>query len=341
MRWKRSRIAGRRRGEGCGRRYRRLGSGCGLGARSPARRRAVRGRPRGRAVTCTPTASTIPCTVTLAVDSGFIVYNERNYPGLVGLLAELGVATRQSDMSFAVTLPSLPARVLRPRRRRPVRASAGTWCAPGSCACSPTSAASSATGKRSLADPRWQRRTIGDFLDDGGYGRGLRAALHRADGRRDLVVVADDMRSMPARVLPRLLRQPRAARTCATRRCGARSRAGRSATSTRCSHRFGGRAARRAGARAAPRASTASSSRAGDGAPERFDRVIVATHPDQALALLERPVRRRAGRARAHPLLAQRGRRAHRRAALLPRACDGARILERGARRLPARRRAA
>ncbi len=44
-----------------------------------------------------PDGSQIP------IDTGFIVFNERNYPHLTGLLGTLGVATRESDMSFGFT----------------------------------------------------------------------------------------------------------------------------------------------------------------------------------------------------------------------------------------------
>ena len=69
------------------------------------------------------------------VDTGFIVYNERNYPNLVRLFEATGVETEPSDMSFSVSadrgafeyraralgLLAQPSNLLRPSYRRMVR----------------------------------------------------------------------------------------------------------------------------------------------------------------------------------------------------------------------------
>ncbi len=58
------------------------------------------GRPGGHS----HTVDTITKDGTLAVDTGFIVYNEVTYPNLTALFACLGTPTKPSEMSFAVSL---------------------------------------------------------------------------------------------------------------------------------------------------------------------------------------------------------------------------------------------
>jgi predicted NAD/FAD-binding protein len=59
----------------------------------------------GHANTVQLTLDTPEGAVSHGVDTGFLVYNERTYPYLIKLFAELEVETVATDMSFAVSLP--------------------------------------------------------------------------------------------------------------------------------------------------------------------------------------------------------------------------------------------
>jgi predicted NAD/FAD-binding protein len=61
----------------------------------------------GHTHTVDVTLPTAQGAVTHGVDTGFLVFNERTYPALIRLFAELGVATAKSDMSFSVKVPGV------------------------------------------------------------------------------------------------------------------------------------------------------------------------------------------------------------------------------------------
>jgi uncharacterized protein len=223
----------------------------------------------------------------LAVDSGFIVYNERNYPGLVGLLSELGVATRESDMSFAVTCRRCRlefcgrgAAGLFAERRNMLRPDFLRLLADIGCFFR--------AGKRALADPRWQRRTIGDFLDEGSYGRGFEKHFIAPMGAAIWSSSADDMRSMPAAFFLGFFENHgllglREAPLWRTVDGGSRRYVDALLGRFRGSVRLG------SPVRELRRSIDGVMLRAADAAAEHFDRVVVATHPKEALALLGDP----------------------------------------------------
>jgi uncharacterized protein len=224
------------------------------------------------------------------VDTGFIVYNERTYPLLTRLFAELGVATQPSRMSMSVRcagcglqyagkrgLPGLAAGL--PRGRGPYL--------------------------RMLAEvPRFHRaarrlledkgdrvgQTLADFLRTGGFSRYFTA--HFA-----LPLVAA-VWSCPTGTA---LRYPARYLFAFLANHGMLSVSGSPPwrTVTGGSRRYVERAAKRLdeirlstpvrAVRRHPASRGHAEVRDADGQVHRFDAVVIATHPDQALRLLDPP----------------------------------------------------
>ncbi|BDC50287.1 amine oxidase [Bryobacterales bacterium F-183] len=104
----------------------------------------------------------------LAVDTGFIVHNDRTYPNLIRLFAELGVATQASDMSFAVndldTGFEYSSRGLRGFFAQP-----SSWVDPAQYRLLTEILRFNRQAPRLLDDPTLASITLGDVIDQGRY----------------------------------------------------------------------------------------------------------------------------------------------------------------------------
>lgn len=111
--------------------------------------------------------------VVRGVDSGFIVHNERTYPTLLRLFAELGVATQDSDMSMSVRCDGCGLEYAGARRAHGLFPQASNVARPSYVRMLGEVVRFHRHARRLLAtdDPDADAVTLGSFLAIGGYSR--------------------------------------------------------------------------------------------------------------------------------------------------------------------------
>jgi uncharacterized protein len=221
-----------------------------------------------------------------ALDSGFVVCNERNYPIFLDVMRELGVPLRASAMSFSVRCARCDLefsghgpRGLFAQRRNLVRPSFARLLIDLN--------RFFRDARSVLDDPAGDELTIGAHLEREGYGRSLTDHFLAPMGAAIWSSSPARMREMPARFFIRFFANHgllglRDAPQWHTIQGG--SQAYVAALTSRLRDVRTATPVRRI--RRDPDGVEVG---AGDAAPERYDRVILACHPDQALALLEDP----------------------------------------------------
>lgn len=216
----------------------------------------------------------------LQLDTGFIVFNERNYPRLIRLLSELGVRSQPSEMSFSVGCDRCS---LEWSGRRPFAQPLN--------AASPRFLAFLAevsrwlrTARRALEDGSYGDRTLLDFITERGYSRRFRdhflvpltSALWSTAPERAL--------EFPAGYAIRFFHQHG---MLGFGRFNWRTVSGgsRAYVAALC-ERLRGHVHVGLGVRELRRSLDGVVLRTDDGEERRFDKVVVASHADQALRML-------------------------------------------------------
>ena len=239
-----------------------------------------------------PTAGGHTATVSIetdrgrvAVDTGFIVYNETTYPLFTRLLAELGVETQPSDMSFGCTCAACgleyssrgaggwfprPGTILRPSHWNMIREVLRFY----------------GEARRRLDSGAMTRDTLGDFLDHGRYGSAFRNHFLGPVSSAVWSTAADRILEFPADYLLHfldnhgLIGYPSKVRWRVVR--GGSNEYVKKMLAT-----LPGSAVHLdSGVVSVTRDAVGATVTTADGAAERFDAVVMATHADDALALL-------------------------------------------------------
>ncbi|WP_019012837.1 NAD(P)/FAD-dependent oxidoreductase [Elioraea tepidiphila] len=222
----------------------------------------------------------------VAVDTGFIVYNEVNYPNLVGLFDALGVTSEASDMSFGVSIgdgrleyaggawPQLFAQkrnLLRPRFLAMLRDVVRFY----------------REAPRQLADAD-EALTLGAFLARERYGPAFVHDHLLPMGAAIWSASVDGMRDFPARAFVRFFENHGLLRLSGRPRWRTVSGGSRRYVARIAADLDGCVSTGRA-VLAVARDKTGATVHLEDGATQRFDRVVLAVHGDAALRMLDRP----------------------------------------------------
>jgi uncharacterized protein len=220
------------------------------------------------------------------VDTGFIIYNERTYPLFSRLLAELGIATRATDMSFSTTCRrcdleygSAGIGALFAQRRNLRR--------PGHWRLLAEILRFFRAGTLSLHDPRAANLTLGEWLSRKGIARAAIDHFILPMGAAVWSTSARDLLEFPAESFLRFQHNHGMMNVVGAPRW--RTVLGGSQVYVRALlERYRLQVHRGQPVTRVERDRRGVALRVG-GSTRRFDRVIIATHSDSALALLAEP----------------------------------------------------
>ncbi len=222
-----------------------------------------------------------------AVDSGFIVFNQRTYPHFIELLAELGVRSQPSDMSFSVSC-ARSGLEYNGTSLNGVFAQRANLISPGFWGMLRDILRFNKEAPALLSD-QGEEMTLGEFLDRGGYGRRFRDYYILPMGAAIWSSDAAGMLAFPARLFVRFfmnhgLLSINDRPTWRVVQGGSRSYV------ERLLEPFRSRVRLNTPVQRVTRHDTHVDVHLADGS-ERFDALFLACHSDQALGMLSEPTR--------------------------------------------------